>query len=200
MYHFLEASMTAGSESRFSEKSDPELVAAFQKGDSGAIGELFSRYTPFLKSKAASLDCPYYFDDLLQEGKIGLFKAALHYDASKQTTFSSYATVCAFHEMLKFYNKAVVRQKENETGAEELRETVDRLSLDERLIGKEGAEFILKAIESELSALEKNVLNDSLSGLSYSETAVKRGISVKSVDNALTRIKRKLASKLADKS
>ena len=75
-------------EVNYDEMTDVELVKAFSKGDSNAIGVIFSRYTGFLKSKAASFDCCYYNEDLMQEGKIGLFKAVLHFDEDFADIFS----------------------------------------------------------------------------------------------------------------
>ncbi|MBQ2946066.1 MAG: sigma-70 family RNA polymerase sigma factor [Clostridia bacterium] len=187
-------------EVNYDEMTDVELVKAFSKGDSNAIGVIFSRYTGFLKSKAASFDCSYYNEDLMQEGKIGLFKAVLHFDESAGVPFSSYATVCAFHEMLKFYKRAVIRQRENEISDTALAEAVDRLSLDDLLIGNEGAEFINKAIESELSDFEKQVLRGYFMKKSYQQIAVELDSKPKAVDNALSRIKKKIAKKLAQRN
>ena len=181
----------------YEEMSDIELVKAFNKGDSNAIGVIFSRYNGFLKSKATSFDCSYYLEDLMQEGKIGLFKAVLHYDEKNNVPFSSYATVCAFHEMLKFYKRSVIRQKENEISNVEIAKTVDKLSLDELLIGNEGAEFINNVIRSELSEYEKRVLSGYFNGKSYQQIAKETETSTKSVDNALSRIKKKIAKNLA---
>ncbi len=182
-----------------SEKSDISLIKAFKSGDDLAIGIIFSRYAPFLKAKAAAFDCSYYYEDLMQEGKIGLFKAALHYNEESGVPFSSYATVCAYHEMLKFYKRAVIRQQENEVSSRDIAKTVEALPLEDLFIGDEGAETIGKIIESELSDFEKQVLNCYFAKKSYAEIAEETNCKVKSVDNALTRIKQKIARKLAFK-
>jgi RNA polymerase sporulation-specific sigma factor len=195
--------------------SDEELAEMAASDDSGALEELISRYKNLVRARARS-----YFlagadtDDIIQEGMIGLFKAIRDFNAAKQTVFSSFAELCVTRQIMTAV-KTAARNKHlplntyislnSPLNADDSERSLLDLITEETssnpetlLIVKEQMAAIKKKIKSELSKFEQDVLLLYLNGHSYSEISLNLKTHVKSVDNALQRIKRKL-SKSTDK-
>ena len=193
--------------------TDEELVARTRGGDDRALVELLERYRGFARSKARS-----YFlvggdrDDIVQEGMIGLYKAVRDYADGNGASFRSFAELCITRQILTAI-KTATRQKHTplnsyvsfdrpheddpdrtvgETLAVEL--TADPL---ERLVEDDDLRTLQQAFDEVLSGLETEVLQLYVEGRSYQEIAERLGRRVKSIDNALQRIKRKLERHLA---
>jgi RNA polymerase sporulation-specific sigma factor len=193
--------------------TDEELVARSRDGDDRALVELLERYRGFARSKARS-----YFlvggdrDDIVQEGMIGLYKAVRDYADVHGASFRSFAELCITRQILTAI-KTATRQKHTplnsyvsfdrpheddpdrtvgETLAVEL--TADPL---ERLVEDDDLRTLQRAFDEVLSGLETEVLQLYVEGRSYQEIAERLGRRVKSIDNALQRIKRKLERHLA---
>lgn len=194
---------------------DEDLVARFQAGDADALNVLIERYRRFARSKART-----YFlvgadtDDIEQEGMIGLYKAARDYRSDRHVSFRAFAEICTTRQVLSAV-KAATRQKHQplngylsisgsgrgdsgEASVDDLLD--DHRSLDpaDAVVARERMEDMRQAVADALSGLEVDVLNLYVEGKTYQEIGNRLGRHVKSIDNALQRIKRKLDSCLSD--
>ncbi|MBR5231886.1 MAG: RNA polymerase sporulation sigma factor SigH [Clostridia bacterium] len=195
---------------------DDEVALQAQTGDGQALVFLLDKYKNFVRAKARS-----YFligadhEDIVQEGMIGLYKAIRDYKADKQTSFRAFAELCVKRQIITAI-KTATRQKHvplnsyvslnkplyDEESDRTLLDVIEgRVTNPEDLfISKEGMDNIQKQIDTLLSDFEKQVLEAFLDGKSYQEIALMLDRHVKSIDNALQRVKRKLMHFLEDKS
>lgn len=183
--------------------SDEHLVELSKAGDDDAFAQLLARYVPFIQHKSArfrekGLDR----DDLAQEGAIGLLNAVRHYDYTKAASFKTFASVCIERKILTAFRMFV--GKKHQPLNESVSLDADGGSLDTQissgmimdpemhLIHQEGYQSMTCLMEEILSSKEHQVFRLYLSGRSYGEIAKEIGLSEKSVDNALQRIRRKM--------
>lgn len=193
----------------YEKMADEEVVKAFNQGDRYALEYLMIKYKNFVKYKARS----YYLiggdrEDVIQEGMIGLYKAVLDYDITSMCYFRSFADICIRRQIITAI-KTATRQKhrplnsyislnkpiyENTSNRTLLDIIISNRIMDpeELIISKEDLDFIEDKIEDVLSGFELEVLSFYLEGIPYQEIAIIMNRSVKSIDNALQRIKRKL--------
>ena len=140
---------------------------------------------------------------------IGLFKAIKCFDAQKQNSFKTFANICIERQLITAI-KTSNRQKhmplnsylslnnsayDNEDNDEELINTFDSKTIEDpldTLMKKEYYEQIESTIDKTLSGFEKQVLNRYIKGESYVDIAAKLDAPVKSVDNAIQRIRKKV--------
>jgi RNA polymerase sigma-H factor len=192
---------------------DEELVLLASNGDNIALESLLNKYRNFVRAKARS-----YFligadrEDIIQEGMIGLFKAIRDFRPDKLASFRAFAELCITRQIITAI-KTATRQKHIPLNSyislnkpiydeESDRTLMDVLSgskvLDpeELIICKEELDSIQEQIGEVLSGLEWEVLMSYLQGKSYQEMAVDLDREVKSIDNALQRVKRKLETYL----
>ena len=191
-----------------SDLSDDELVKWAKNGDDAAIETLVDRYKNCISHKTRT-----YFlrgadkEDIMQEGMIGLIKAIRDYKSDRQVSFKSFAELCITRQIITAV-KAATRQKHiplnsyvslygNSDGDEErapldLIDSNTRFNPEEYIIMRENLKKIDEQILKFLSKFEKNVLECYLTGKSYQEISTLLDRPVKSIDNALQRIKRKL--------
>lgn len=189
--------------------TDEELVIKAQNGDSESELELFSRYKNALRKISRS-----YFliggdiEDLIQEGMIGLYKAIKSYTPQKNVTFSAFAVLCIKRQVQTAVKKASSQknmilstalplnvQSENDDEDENNLEIVipsPEPTPEERIVSKETLREMKEAIKNKLSNMELKVLSSYLKGHPYKAISAEIGLSLKSIDNALTRIKKKL--------
>ena len=195
--------------------NDEEAALLAQQGDGEAMEYLLDKYKNFVRARARS-----YFligadhEDIVQEGMIGLYKAIRDYKPDKQASFRAFAELCVKRQIITAI-KTATRQKHvplnsyvslNKPlyGEESDRTLLDviegRVTNPEDLfIGQEDVSHIQEQIGTVLSDLEQQVLAAFLDGKSYQEIAVMLGRHVKSIDNALQRVKRKLMHFLEEK-
>lgn len=144
------------------------------------------------------------YDDLVQEGMIGLYKAIQNYDDNKDASFKTFASLCITRQMLSAIRKTktIKGKMFAELLDDELISTLDTISdienPEELAISKQKGEFINQEIQSSLSEFELKVLIKYCSGMSYDDIATECEVSKKSVDNALSRIRSKLLHLLDD--
>ena len=201
----------------FEGMTDEQVVAlAQQESDGAALEYLLNKYKNFVRTKARS-----YFligadhEDIVQEGMIGLYKAIRDYRAEKLSSFHAFAELCITRQIITAI-KTATRQKHiplnsyislNKSIYEE---DSDRTLLDviiedgmsnpeDMIIDREDLSMIEGKIGEMLSDLEKQVLVRYMEGKSYVEIAEEMHRHVKSIDNALQRIKRKLLKYLEEK-
>ncbi len=197
------------------ELQDEELVSRFQAGDHCALEALIQRYRRFARAKART-----YFligadaDDVEQEGLIGLFKAARDFRADRQSSFRAFAELCVTRQVISAI-KAATRQKHQPLnryvsisgvrGSDDPSEgAVEEMLADHRgsdpaddVLSQERIAAIRRSMAENLSGLEVEVLRLYVEGKSYNEIGAHLGRHVKSIDNALQRIKRKLDHHMA---
>ncbi len=181
-------------------KEDCELVSLALGGDESATTELLTRYIPLVKSRASVFtSSAFEYDDMFQEGMIGLYGAIGSFNSSCGTPFSAFARLCVDRMMVAVL-RASSRQRRipaakisNLEDAPHLAEAkLCAVDPEESLIAKEEFNRFRRKADSELSTLEIKVLNAFISGCNYGEISQMLGIPEKSVDNALQRIRRKL--------
>ncbi len=179
---------------------DEVLVSASCKGDTDSITELIRRYMPRIRFKAAEYGIAQSDrDDLIQEGLIGLLNAIRSYDVSQNASFRTYCNICIRNKMLVELEKRKsdkYQALQNYLLLEDLEQS-DGVANEEkdpfRIVAlKEERELLMEKARSLLSNLEQETLSLYLSGHSYKEMAEELNLSVKAVDNALQRIRRKL--------
>ncbi|MCL2204571.1 MAG: sigma-70 family RNA polymerase sigma factor [Defluviitaleaceae bacterium] len=180
---------------------DEQLIQAARLGDTDALEALLSRFKPLVKAKAAA-----YFlsggdrDDLIQEGMIGLYKAFLDYAPEKNPIFSAFASLCVNRQMLTAI-KAATRQKHaplnDSLTLERAEEAPENGSNPEALlISRESSQDITHFIQRNLSPLEYDVLMLHMEGMSHAQIAQTLNKPLKSVDNTLQRVRRKVGREL----
>ncbi len=178
--------------------SDEELVFLSKKGDGVATEELIYRYKNAVKSKARN-----FFlaggdtEDLLQEGMIGLYYAIKSYNG--ESTFKNFAFLCIKRQLINAIKRAAcdkhrpLNEYETLTGESGYEfKLPSQASPEEIFIWDEDLNFLSSRIKDELSSLEFVILEEYLKGKSYSEIAKKTGKEIKSVDNAIQRIRKKV--------
>ena len=174
--------------------SDEELALS-AKTDKAAVTELIARYICSIEYLANKY-CPAAADDLMQEGFMGLLKAVKTYDPQKNVKFVTYAAVCIKNKMLSAVKKNSMIADIPEEELEE-RFFYDSEEIPENIIiQNERMSEIYDKISSTLSEQEWQVFQLFLTGMSYNQMALNLGVSVKAVDNAMQRVRRKLKSLL----
>jgi len=200
----------------YAEMQDEETVELAQQGEQFAIEFLIDKYKNFVRAKARS-----YFligadrEDIIQEGMIGLFKAIRDYRVDKLTSFRAFAELCITRQIITAI-KTATRQKHiplnsyvslnkpiyDEESDRTLMDIITPTGItnpEEIIISREEFIFIEKKMSEILSSLEWKVLMSYLEGKSYQEISVDLKRHVKSIDNALQRVKRKLEKYLEDR-
>ncbi|GAB6178921.1 RNA polymerase sporulation sigma factor SigH [Desulfotomaculum defluvii] len=188
---------------------DEDVVEFAREGDDAALEFLINKYKNFVRAKARS-----YFligadrEDIIQEGMIGLYKAIRDFRMDKLSSFRAFAELCITRQIITAI-KTATRQKHIPLNSYVslnkpiYDEDSDRTLLDvisgskitdpeELIISREEFDDIEEKMGEILSSLEWKVLMSYLEGKSYQEIAEDLNRHVKSIDNALQRVKRKL--------
>jgi RNA polymerase sporulation-specific sigma factor len=195
--------------------SDEDLVALFRGGRVDALELLLERYRRFTRARArayflAGAD----FDDIEQEGMIGLFKAVRDFRSDRQSSFRAFAELCVTRQIITAI-KSATRQKHqplnqyvslsglrvsdglDDRPVEDLLDDHRVPDPADEVVSTERMAAMRAAMAEMLSGLEVDVLRLYVEGRSYQEISLLLGRHVKSIDNALQRIKRKLEAHLA---
>lgn len=196
--------------SDFTNLTDEEILLAIKDNDDElALEYLINKYRNFVRAKARS-----YFligadrEDIIQEGMIGFYKAIRDFRNDKLSSFRAFAELCVTRQIITAI-KTATRQKHIPLNSyislnkpiydeDSDRTLMDVLSggkisdPEELVISREEFADIEKKMEEILSDLEWRVLMSYIDGKSYQEIAADLGRHVKSIDNALQRVKRKL--------
>jgi RNA polymerase sporulation-specific sigma factor len=190
--------------------ADEQSVLAARAGDDRALGFLLDKYRGFARSKARS-----YFlvgadrEDIVQEGMIGLYKAIRDYNPDLQTTFRAFAELCITRQIITAiktatrqkhgplnnyvsFSRPVLSDDEGERYLGEMLPTSAVCDPADLVISAERIRALQAHFDAVLSDLEAEVLRLYVDGKSYQEIAEVLQRHVKSIDNALQRIKRKL--------
>ncbi len=188
--------------------SDDALIELIRQGEPMATEFLVEKYTTLIRAKARS-----YFligadgEDVIQEGMIGFYKAIRDYQPEGDSSFKVFAEMCITRQIITAI-KTANRKKHsplntyislNEPVWEEEGESLESryglstaLTPEQLYIGKESVNSLYKRIEATLSTFEFAVFEQYISGVSYMTIAEEMGKPMKSIDNALQRIKKKI--------
>ncbi len=188
--------------------SDDELIELIRSGEPLASEYLVTKYKNLIRAKAR----PYFLigadgEDVVQEGMLGFYKAMRDYKPESDASFRAFAEMCIVRQIITAI-KTANRKKHSPlnsyvsfnapVGDDEKRsfeslynlETV--LNPEQLYIGKENVKTLQKLIKETLSSFEYTVFEKYISGTSYTAIAEQMGKPMKSIDNALQRIKKKI--------
>lgn len=189
--------------------TDEEVLLLIRQGERGAQEHLIQKYERIVRYKART-----YFligsdrDDVIQEGLIGLYKAICDYDASKLASFRAFADLCITRQIITSVKTAtrlkhtplnsyisIYKPVHDDEPERMLQDIISSQTADpqDTLIRKERLQNVYRRLNMVLTALEIQVLPLYLQGCSYVEIAENLGRHEKSIDNALQRVKRKIA-------
>lgn len=197
-------------EDKYENLTDEQIIAKIKQEDKNALAYLLNKYKELVNIKISK-----YFmigaekEDIFQEGMIGLFKAIKDFKPEKQRTFKSFANICIERQLITAI-KSSNRQKHmplnsylslniaaydnNEEDSVELIDTFDSKTIEdplETIMKKEYYTEVENAVNKNLSKFEKQVLDRFMKGESYVTIANKLDSPVKSIDNAIQRIRKK---------
>lgn len=199
----------------FNPASDEEVIRDAKTGDDQALEFLINKYKSFVRAKART-----YFligadrEDIIQEGMIGLYKAIRDFRGDKLSSFRAFAELCITRQIITAI-KTATRQKHiplnsyislnkpifDEESDRTLLDVISEESVsdpEEMMINREEFAGIEVKMGEILSSLEWQVLSLYLQGRTYQEISVLLHRHVKSIDNALQRVKRKLEKYLEE--
>lgn len=188
---------------------DDALIELVHQGDSEVLDYLIQKYRNFVRAKART-----YFligadkEDIVQEGMIGLYKAIRDFKGDKLSSFKAFAELCITRQIITAI-KTATRQKhiplnsyvsldkpiyddESDRTLMDVISGAKVLDPEELIINKEEFDDIEVKMADLLSDLERKVLSLYLDGQTYQEISEELNRHVKSIDNALQRVKRKL--------
>ena len=194
---------------KYGNLTDEQIISQIKEGDEQALSFLLDKYKDLVNSKVGK-----YFiigaekEDIIQEGMIGLYKAVKNFDSSKQNTFKTFANLCIERQLITAI-KSSNRQKhmplnsylslntsayDNDEDGTELIETFEVDTIEdplETIMKKEYFNEIQNTVYKSLSKFEEKVLDRYMQGESYEIIARKLETPVKSIDNAIQRIRKK---------
>ncbi|MBQ1820508.1 MAG: RNA polymerase sporulation sigma factor SigH [Clostridia bacterium] len=189
--------------------TDEQLLARIREGDGEAERLLYERYKQLVRSRAHS-----YFligadhEDLVQEGMLGLYKAVCEYDGNKAASFKSFAELCVTRQILSAIKNATRKkhtplnhyvslnsspiEAESELTLLDTMRSLGVADPEDVVIGRENFDRMVLYLEKTLSPMERRVLSLYLDGFSYPQIAARIEKPLKSIDNAMQRVKHKL--------
>lgn len=189
--------------------SDEELLELIDEDDKSALEHLIDKYKGFILSKTRN-----YFlvggdrEDVIQEGLIGLYKAIRDYEVDRPSSFRGFAELCITRNIITAIKTASrqkhiplnsslsldkpLYQQESERTLLDIVEGSHSLNPEEMIVNQERLHQIEEKLASMLTELERKVLELYLEGRTYKEISVEINRHVKSIDNALQRVKKKL--------
>ena len=198
--------------------SDEQLIQSIKTGDENALNFLMDRYKETVNMKVSK-----YFiigaerEDIVQEGLIGLYKAIKGFNVEKENSFKTFANLCIERQLItaiKTSNRqkhmplnsylslsaSAYSEEENDTS---LLDIFDANTMEDPLDTVTKMEYykiVETAIDQALSDFEKKVLNRFVKGESYVKIAERLNTPVKSIDNAIQRIRKKISKHIIKES
>ena len=190
---------------------DEELIKLYRDGNEDAIDIIFERYKYLVRKKAKAM----YIaggdnDDLIQEGMIGLYNAVRDYNEDRQASFATFAGMCINRHMMSAvtasnrkkniplnsyvsFDAPADGDEQSGTKLVEVLKPDNEQNPEYMFIDREHTRLLEDKIISALSVYEKKVLDMYLEGKDYIEIAKELNKQPKSVDNAIQRIRIKVA-------
>ena len=194
----------------YEKMSDEELIRSLREGNSEITDFIMEKYKNLVRKRANAM---YLIggetEDLIQEGMIGLFKAVRDYNEEKEASFYHFADLCISrqiynaveasqrkkHQPLNSYVSLDIsgKDRENEIALLDVLKVMETSDPEQMVIDRENVQLMVESANQMLSKMEKTVLGLYLQGLNYQQIAEVMNKPPKSIDNALSRIKRKLS-------
>lgn len=195
--------------SEYDNIKDEDLIKRIKSGDEDALNYILEKYKEVVNIKVSR-----YFivgaekEDIVQEGLIGLYKAIQNFDDEKQNSFKSFANLCIERQLITAI-KCSNRQKhmplnsylslnmsayDDDDDDTSIYDVFDANMIEDPLdtiTKREYYQDVENIIEKSLSTFERQVLTELVSGKSYVTIAEKLNSPVKSIDNAIQRIRKK---------
>lgn len=179
--------------------TESQILSKAKEGNMEAIDLIINRYRGTVEAIAARYSNPQLdYDDIFQEGMIGLLAAVKTFDGSKGSKFSTYCYSCVSNSIqaaIKKVNrkkdippKHVIPLEEENVGNKTSQ------SAEDSFLSEESVTSLMEQINNSLSDLENKVFRLRMMGCSYNDIGDKLGITPKAVDNAVQRIRKKLNS------
>lgn len=204
-----------GVANNYKDMSDEDLIKIIKSGDKSALEFIIDKYKELVNMKVSK-----FFmvgaekEDIIQEGLIGLFKAVKSYNPEKQNSFKTFANLCIERQLITAI-KTSNRQKHiplnsylslNTAAYEDdeesnLLEVFNAHKIEdplETITKQEYYKSVEATIDKSLSDFEKQVLDYYIQGESYMQIAEKLDTPVKSIDNAIQRIRKKAIKNMND--
>ncbi len=183
---------------KYNDLTDEELIIKVRQNDEDAFEVLFYRYLSLLKYIISKNYCAQGdFEDMLQDATISFYYAVQMFDFHS-ASFSTFLTLCVERSLKSTIKKAAAKKRiPNDlivSIEDETHPNIKAKSAEEEFFVRETGQDFSEQLKNSLSDLELKVLNVFLETGSYDETATKLGLSRKSVDNALFRIRKKFNS------
>lgn len=201
----------------YEDLNDEELIMMLREGEQAVTDFLMNKYKNLVRSRAKSM---YILgadtEDLIQEGMIGLFKAIRDYDFGRDASFYTFANLCVTRQIytaveasgrkkhmplnsyVSFYSEVKQEKDGKKLELSGMLESEEK-NPEENIIDQENVEYIEQIIQSQLSSLERQVLDLHITDMAISEISKILGIDEKSADNALQRAKSKIRKAMQEK-
>lgn len=176
-----------------------QLLKLIKEGDESAFSQLEEIFRPLISVETQNMLVKFEqyrseSDEIRQEARMALYKAAMRYDINDKVTFGLYAKICVHNRIVSYFRKLrtkkqreariLAAQKESPSGYSDYRAAMEE------------SEALQKVVKEDLTALESTVFSMYLDKKSYKEIAAVIGKSEKAVDNAIFRVKKKIKNKL----
>ena len=170
-----------------------EHLEGAKSGNAKDIQTIYDAFKPAVYSCAAKLRADGFdFEDAVQEGNIGLFKAILSYRDNRGASFATYAKKCILNNMLSARRAATAQKHAVLNNALPLDESILLQSFETDYINREQNKEFIRIAKQKLSSFEFLVFSLYTMQYSYKEIAKMTGKDEKSVNNAVQRIHKKL--------
>ena len=212
-----EANQFFSFDDNFKTMSDEDLIDIIKSGDKSALEFLIGKYKELVNMKVGK-----YFiigaekEDIIQEGLIGLFKAIKSYSPDKQNSFKTFANMCVERQLItaiktsnrqkhmplnSYLSLSTAAFEENQDSTTQVIDILESHQVEdplETITKQEYYKSLEKVIDESLSDFEKQVLNRYMQGESYLQIAEKLDAPVKSIDNAIQRIRKKAIKNISN--
>jgi len=198
---------------RYDGMLDEEVVARARNGSAGATEYLMVKYRALVEGKARL----YFlrgadYEDVVQEGMIGLYKAIKDYRGDRLAHFRTFAELCVTrqiitavkrasrhkHDPLNTYVSLQSCESDEDCGWADKLPDGRMVNPEDVMMCRQSPDYLRRRLESTLSGLEREVLDNYLQGKTYREMALELSRHTKSIDNALQRVKRKIGVELVN--
>ncbi len=204
---------------KYNNLTDEQIISQIKQGDQNALSYILEKYKELVNRKVGK-----YFmigaerEDIIQEGMIGLFKAIKDFNPEKQNTFKSFANICVERQLItaiktsnrqkhmplnSYLSLNIAAYDNNDENSVELIDTFDSKTVEdplETIMKEEYYNEVQQAVQKHLSKFEQQVLERFIKGESYVTIAQKLDSPVKSVDNAIQRIRKKAIKNMFDEN
>lgn len=182
--------------------SDEQIVWLARDGSEEAFVVLMHRCAGIIQQQASRYRQAWLdVEDLAQEGLMGLYSAVRSFQSDKGASFRTYATVCIRHRMLSAAKRLYASRDVPQSALDSLQEEEGELAIEDGqadpaqvVLRREDVALLHRQLQETLTPLEYDVLMLYLGAYTYEEIGRRLHIQTKAVDNALQRVRRKLAA------